>query len=537
MQPRRRLVTSLGSALTFLLVLVAWVVFAPPQLGGQTSYVIVNGNSMEPGMHRGDLAVVRKADSYEVGDVVTYRHPEIGPVIHRIINREGARFVFQGDNNDFIDSYHPAQHELVGKLWFEVPGFGTWLARFHSPVYMFGLLVVAFAGIGGGAAIKHSSEAAARRNHRPNHDHPHRAPSRGASPMKQLLTNWQDTLSVLAAAAVASVALGWVAFSRPTHHEVPDNTPYTQSGTFEYSAATADGRVYDSGQATSGDPVYRRLSDAVAFKFSYQFDSGQRRALVAGTYHLVAELSDSNGWKRTIELTPETPFQGPAFAAEGTLSLAQAQQLIDVLETESGVQNDRYGVAIQPRVKVSGSIDSTSFEDEFEGAALPMSLDDVQLRLEKDTTLDGGNPLKPTAEGSIETTVSRANTVKLLVVSLPVAAARAIALIGVALAIVASGLLLIAWVNDRRPTGESPQRLNARLPVLSVERTAVPRARVVDLTSLQDLGRLAERLGAVVLQEARPGYHAFFVHDGDVTYRYQALGRTDEAASRGKGAA
>jgi hypothetical protein len=29
-----------------------WIAFAPLNIGGQASYIMVNGNSMEPGFHR-----------------------------------------------------------------------------------------------------------------------------------------------------------------------------------------------------------------------------------------------------------------------------------------------------------------------------------------------------------------------------------------------------------------------------------------------------------------------------------------------------
>lgn len=79
--------------------------FAPLQFGGQTAYVIVSGNSMKPVFHRGDLAILRTATDYQSGDIVTYRHPTIGPVIHRIISQDGDRFIFKGDHNTWTDAY------------------------------------------------------------------------------------------------------------------------------------------------------------------------------------------------------------------------------------------------------------------------------------------------------------------------------------------------------------------------------------------------------------------------------------------------
>ena len=95
----RRWLSLLFSGALLTLVLAVWVVAAPAQLGGLASYVVVTGNSMEPNLHDGDLAIVRLTDRYQPGDVVAYRHPDIGPVIHRIQTVGNDRFVFQGDNN------------------------------------------------------------------------------------------------------------------------------------------------------------------------------------------------------------------------------------------------------------------------------------------------------------------------------------------------------------------------------------------------------------------------------------------------------
>lgn len=47
---------------------VWYAVLGPSTLGGPTTLVQVTGESMEPGMHTGDLAVVRTADNYGDGD-------------------------------------------------------------------------------------------------------------------------------------------------------------------------------------------------------------------------------------------------------------------------------------------------------------------------------------------------------------------------------------------------------------------------------------------------------------------------------------
>ena len=48
-----------GLVALFAALAAAWAVLAPPELGGSTRYVILDGSSMAPSLHAGDLAVIR----------------------------------------------------------------------------------------------------------------------------------------------------------------------------------------------------------------------------------------------------------------------------------------------------------------------------------------------------------------------------------------------------------------------------------------------------------------------------------------------
>src|ERR1044071_4262331 len=121
----------------FAALVAVWIAFAPTFIGGRASYVVVNGNSMEPGFHRGDLVIVRAASIYNVGDVVTYRNAELNAfVIHRIIAIQQDHYIFKGDNNSWIDTYHPIREELIGKLWIHIPKLGKGMEWLRLPIHM-----------------------------------------------------------------------------------------------------------------------------------------------------------------------------------------------------------------------------------------------------------------------------------------------------------------------------------------------------------------------------------------------------------------
>src|SRR5207245_6796429 len=107
-----------GGIAALAAVAVLWLAFAPTRLGGSVDYAVIYGTSMEPGLHRGDLVVLHTRGSYSVGEAVGYHNRELGRVVlHRIVGRLGDRYVFKGDNNSFLDTYHPTGSELIGRMW------------------------------------------------------------------------------------------------------------------------------------------------------------------------------------------------------------------------------------------------------------------------------------------------------------------------------------------------------------------------------------------------------------------------------------
>jgi signal peptidase len=116
-------------------LLVAWFfLLRPESLGGQASYVIVAGRSMEPTLQMHDLAIVRKRDSYGVGDVIAFR-ADGGEVIHRIVGGDASGgFVVRGDNNESPDLWRPRPPDIKGAMWWRVPGAGHALEFLLQPV-------------------------------------------------------------------------------------------------------------------------------------------------------------------------------------------------------------------------------------------------------------------------------------------------------------------------------------------------------------------------------------------------------------------
>ena len=111
---------------------VAWVFYQGLAVAFDSPMPIVSvvSGSMEPVMHRGDLAVVTGMASYEIGDVVVYQKPEIPyTIVHRIISKQTyedgtEKYTIKGDNNNAPDPLPVAVSEIQGKVQFAIPLLG-----------------------------------------------------------------------------------------------------------------------------------------------------------------------------------------------------------------------------------------------------------------------------------------------------------------------------------------------------------------------------------------------------------------------------
>jgi signal peptidase len=116
--------------------------FWPQSLGGSIAYVRVDGHSMNPTLHTGDLAVVRKQSSYRVGDPVAYRIPrgEFGAgavVIHRLIGGDGSiGYTTKGDNRTIADDWHPRTADILGRIRYDIPAGGDVVAELSKPLWV-----------------------------------------------------------------------------------------------------------------------------------------------------------------------------------------------------------------------------------------------------------------------------------------------------------------------------------------------------------------------------------------------------------------
>lgn len=476
------------------------MLLAPTQLGGQVSYVIVDGNSMETKFHLGDLLLVRKASAYQIGDAVTYHNAELGrPVFHRIVNSNLERFVLKGDHNTWFDSYQPTSEEIVGKLWVHIPRLGKAIEWLRLPIH----LAIAIGLLGGSLMSNMLIQ-----------------PSKRGKSKKTSFINLaggsEVAMYALGVLALAFLGLGIFAFTRPLTRTA-GNIPYQQDGNFFYSAAGSP-EVYDTDMVRSGEPVFPKLTCFLNVGFAYNLTGNQLQG-VSGKHQLYARVMDEqSGWQRTIPLVSETSFSGNSYLTMATLDVCQVEALVNWVEQETGLHQNIYTLKIIPHVDVVANIAGNELHDSFE-PSLAFRFDEVHFYLA--TEADQGDLLHITKQSLISSSDLQANVLSLAGWKPQVGTVRWIALFGVALSL--AGLLSIGWYiyNTAQQSQQALIQLRYGALLMDVhERVTEPLSPAIDVRRIEDLANIAERQNTMILHMTANLMDYYMVQGNGMIYRY-----------------
>ncbi|MGZ4765168.1 MAG: signal peptidase I [Ilumatobacteraceae bacterium] len=147
----RRARRVLPSALIWTTVgLCAWWVW-PTRFGGDTTTLVVEGHSMEPTYHNGDLIVAHADDHYRPGEIVVFKiqppgdHAHEALIVHRLIAIDpDGHITTQGDNRSVADGFGLTTANIVGRARLRIPSGGTFLrvmSRWWMLAVVSGLIV------------------------------------------------------------------------------------------------------------------------------------------------------------------------------------------------------------------------------------------------------------------------------------------------------------------------------------------------------------------------------------------------------------
>ncbi len=506
-----------AGALVALVLGSVWFYFAPASVGGSTNWVVTDGISMEPRFHAGDLVLVRAQSDYRVGEIVAYHNDQLHTIVlHRIIGRAGSRYIFKGDNNNFVDFEHPARSQLIGAKWLHLAGVGSRLESLRSPLLIGGLFALATIIFAGAAFTRRQRRR--RRQRRAEGGAPHRPVARPRQPQAIQVT----ILAVGLLALLPFVSLAVLSFTRPAESLVETQAPYEQHAALTYTARAQPGPVYPNDTARTGDPLFTRVLRTVAVNVAYRLDSAAPHR-ASGRISLVAVLQSAQGWHRTIALGSPTSFHGSSARASATLNLETLLALTRSVEASTGVRST-YTLTLTPRILTRGTLDGLPLHASF---APPFAFTLNPLELQPIVHGSGGSAGRPPASAFMRSEGGTASGrraqpmhISLGLFEMEVATAREIALGGVAIisCVIAA---LLGFVRPRRRDESAAIRARYGGLIIPVERVwQQPGVAVIDVADIEALVRIAEHYDRSILHELTDYGEAFWVTDESGQFRF-----------------
>jgi signal peptidase I len=502
----------------------AWFYLAPVELGGRTSYAVVYGSSMEPHLHRGDLVILRRQPSYRLGEVVGYRSHELHRnVLHRIVEVDGDRFAFKGDNNDFRDPEQPGAAQLFGARWLVLPKIGGLLERLRTPrdaAIVAGLAVLLLVGGSSGAGVRRRrSPPVAARSAQPSRVSATTAPPRSRDREPAAIVAVALIVAGLSAVALGAT-IGLLAARQPAQRTLVKPGLYVQRGAFAVSASAPLGAVYQQPSLRAADPIFLKLVHKVTVRFAYRLRSAEPTA-VTGIARLDAVLSDGNGWQHRFALAPSRRLRGSHVTVAGALWLPALTNAIRQYETGTGEHFPAYHLELVPHVRVRGVVGGRLVRETF-APPLAYDLDALRLQLAQPPAGAGSNALVRSRATAGSHMV--ASTLHLFGRRVSVGSARTLGIVTLGAGLVAAlagALLYFLRRRDDEVAAIERRYGDLIVAVAGGVRPPAPERRVA---SMDALVRVAERYDRLILHEQRGDVHAFLVDDGGLVYRYDAGG-------------
>lgn len=516
------------------LLAVAWASWLRPTiLGGDAAYVIIDGRSMEPTYEDGDLVLVRRSSSYDIGDVIAFRaggqFNDPTRIIHRIVGGTPDGYKTQGDNRDRLDPWEPTDADIIGKAQLHIPMAGDLAASIARPEF--------FAAMGGAAVVLGGTRR--RRRRRPEITSPDPAapettmedivtstpPPRSSTPTRAARftePRWAFVgLVVASILAVPAIAMTWSALRAPDTTSRIESVGGVDYGvTLDYRFEGAPSAVYPdgvvtaersvAGALTTSDPLYTRLLDTVEITTGF-VGSADGADRLDTTASIDVQLETPGGWSTELRPTQSGPFtDATADVVELDLDAIAAQ--VASIADLTGVGGDSYSITVTPSVSVIVTAGEALVEDQV---TAPMSIN-------VDGNLITVDAVEASQSQDLTRTINERATYAIGSWDVSTQTARAV-LSGLTLVLVA-GLAWFASVLFGGVGLGEPARIAARYrsQIVDVATATAPPGPVVMVGGIDELARIAKVEQSVILHEdLGDGAHRYRVFLGSVTYEYE----------------
>jgi len=138
--------------LAFVVIVAILLIFSAFPIAGNYKIFVVQSGSMAPAIKMGSLVIVKPANDYKIGDVITFGpySKTKAPTTHRIYDIKVVNgqpvYITKGDANNAPDTREITKRDVVGKVLFSIPYLGYAVAFAKKPIG-FALIIIVPAAV------------------------------------------------------------------------------------------------------------------------------------------------------------------------------------------------------------------------------------------------------------------------------------------------------------------------------------------------------------------------------------------------------
>jgi len=132
----------------FIAVVAILLIFSAFPIPGNFKVMTVLSGSMEPAIKTGSVVIVKPADDYKIGDIITFGPyaKTKAPTTHRIYDikvTEGrVSYITKGDANNAPDTKEVLKRNIIGKVLFSIPYIGYAVETARKPLGFMVLIII-----------------------------------------------------------------------------------------------------------------------------------------------------------------------------------------------------------------------------------------------------------------------------------------------------------------------------------------------------------------------------------------------------------
>jgi hypothetical protein len=208
---------------------------------------------------------------------------------------------------------------------------------------------------------------------------------------------------------------------------------------------------------------------------------------------------------------------------------------VNLVEKETGMHTNTYTVEIITDTAFTANAAGESVADTF-APALAFKFDKVHLYLADKS--EESDPMHTMKQGLAMNSKLQANTLPLLGAAVPIRSLRLFALLGMGLSLSGLAIMGLSIFKTARQSEEALIRLRYGSRLMDVyERSLDTSMPVIDVTSIDDLAKMAEHQNTMILHMTLNCLHYYLVQGNATMYRYVFSARKhrsseNEAASQ-----